>query len=187
MSERTLTATIVDEFGLPEKPRHSVVPKQRVLDWMKSDDLEALGALYTFVMKADYASRIQPALSVSEVWEFISRYFERCFRENPTDEWAHGRYNAGWDLASWLGKVWKDDSFTTEARTKIKQWLATQYKNGDTDIKRAIVDATLEHLFENREIARFFGDWSKDPDLSVAFMEAAEWVEKGGRSDLVKK
>lgn len=182
MSARTLTSEIVNEFGLPESPRHSGIPKQRVLEWMRADDLEALGALYSFVTKGDYANRVQPSLTFNEYWTLVARYFEKCFRENPSGEWAHGRYNAGWDLASWFGKIWGDGSVPHDAKTQIKEWLATQYKKGDTDIRRCLVDATLEHLFENREIARFFDDWKKDPELAIAFQEAADWIAKGGRT-----
>src|SRR6266571_4433588 len=187
MSARTLASVIVDEFGVPNNPRRSVVPKQRVLEWMRADDLEALGALYSFVMKGDYADRVQPSLTFNEYWTFVARYFERCLKENPNGEWAHGRYNAGWDLASWFGKLWNDGSVPLDAKTRIKEWLATQYKRDDADVRRCIVDATLEHLFDNHEIARFFDDWKKDPDLLIAFQEAAEWTNKSGRTDLPKK
>ena len=187
MPSQSLVTSIIEEFGLPESPRDSTIPKQKVLEWMGADDLEALGALYSFVTKPEYAERIRPPLTYADYWAFIAKYFAACLRENPDGEWSHGRYDAGWDLARWFGTIWEDSTVPENAKGQIREWLATQYRQGDAATKRAIVDATLEHLFENRKIARFFGDWKDDPELSIAFKEASEWVDKGGRTELLKK
>jgi hypothetical protein len=178
-----LTKVIVDEFGLPENPKQSAISRNTVLDWMQSDDLEALGALYSFVMKANYASRIQPALALTDYWQFISQYFARCLRENPDGDWVHSRYQAGWDLATWFALLWRDQASSREVLLDIKEWLGNIYRDAEDPIKRCIVDATLEHLFENKEIARFFSDWEKVPGLSTAYSEAREWITKGGSSE----
>ena len=184
MVNPNLPERIVEEFGLPEHAKRSIIAKQTIVDWMASDDLEALGALYSFLVESRYAARIKPALTFADYWRFISRYFERCLREDPSGEWAHSRYETGWDLASWFAKIWEDSSVSLEEKADIKAWLATQYRSGNSEVRRAIVDATLEHLFENREIERFFEDW-KDGDLSIAYTEAAQWSAKGGQSGIV--
>jgi hypothetical protein len=57
---------VIDEFGLPESPKNSVVAKTRVMEWAGSDDIETLGALYAFLMNPSYADRVQPKLSFGE-------------------------------------------------------------------------------------------------------------------------
>jgi hypothetical protein len=46
---------------------------------------------------------------------------------------------------------------------------------GDSEIRTCIVQATLEHLFENREVAEYSSDWKEHPVLSTAYREAMEW------------
>lgn len=177
---------MIEQFGLPEKPRTEVIPRASVLDWMHSDDIEVLGALYAFLMKADYARRVQPSLSFSDYSVFLRDYFERCFLENPDGDWTHSRYAAAWDLASWFGATWRDPHVDRQELATIKNWLAKIYKGGDDAIKRCVVDGTLEHLFEDRDIVRFFSDWKKDPKLAIAYGEALEWSAKGGRTGLAR-
>lgn len=177
MPEAELVKLIVETFGLPEQPRYSAIPKEQLLDWMWTNDVDALGALYFFIMKPAYANRIQPALTLPEYREFILRYFDHCLRLNPDGDWVHTRYEAGWDLASWFAKLWQDRNASRETLQQIKNWLATLYKEANGEIRRCIVDATLEHLFENRAISRYFADWKKDAELAVAYAEAAEWVK----------
>jgi hypothetical protein len=137
------------------------------------------------ITKPRYSQRIQPALTFQEYKEFLVRYFDCCLRLNPDGEWAHTRYEAGWDLASWFGALWQNQDIPRQSLQEVKNWLASVYRQGDTELKRCIVDATLEHLFESREIARFFSDWKKSPDLATAYAEATEWVK--GKKQLDKE
>ena len=187
MTTSNLADVIIEEFGLPERPKTSVIPKQKVLDWMDSDDVEALGALYSFATDPNYSGRIQPGMTFWEYWKLISRYFERCFHENPSGEWAHGRYDAGWDLAGWFVKIWQDQTISEDAKTEIKQWLGKQYVMGNAEVRRCLVDSVFEHIFEKPDIARYFSDWKTEPDLSMAYGEAAEWVKEGGQTHFGKQ
>ncbi len=175
----TLLDEIIESFGLPEKPKSGPVPRDRVLAWMETDDVEALGALYAYLMKADYSRRVFPALMLSDYLTFVPRYLERCFHENPDGEWSHGRYAAAWDFASWFGTLWRDRQIDKKELVRLKNWLGGIYKNGNAAVRRCIIDGTLEHLFENREIARFFTDWKDDPLLMDAYAEALQWKEGG--------
>ncbi|MDB0568782.1 hypothetical protein AB6Q13_21270 [Ralstonia solanacearum] len=178
MSEEILVKLIVDTFGVPEKPQQLDIPKASLLDWMRTDDVEVLGAIYAFISKPEYAKRVQPALTLQEYGDFILRYFDCCIRLNPSGEWAHTRYEAGWDLAAWFARLWREGDASRKTLEKIKAWLANLYKEADEEIRRCIVDATLEHLLENREITQFFSDWKGDVDLSIAYAEAAAWAKK---------
>ena len=186
MSDTDLSE-VIEEFGLHEQPKESAIPKEKVLSWMNSDDPEVLGALYSFVTEPRQAARVTPPLTFDEYWNFVSRYFSRCFRENPNGEWAHSRYEAGWDLASWFTSVWKDDAIAGDAKNDIKKWIGDQYVSGSPDLRRCIVDATLEHIFEDTSVARFFDDWRSDQILSTAYREAAQWNEETKQSGTKKE
>lgn len=169
---------VIDQFGLPENPKNHAIPRDAVVAWLGSDDIEVLGALYSYLMNVQYAKRIVPPLVFSDYAKFLTHYYERCFRENPDGDWSHGRYAAAWDLAGWFGTIWKDRKVDRNELVKMKSWLARTYKDADEPTRRCIVTGTLEHLFENREIAKFFDDWKAHPELSTAYAEAAEWLSK---------
>jgi hypothetical protein len=48
------------------------------------------------------------------------------------------------------------------------------------------VTATLEHLFELKDIRDFFADWKKHPVLAMAHKMASEWYLGGGKTPLGK-
>jgi hypothetical protein len=171
---------IIDTFGLPENPKTERIAKSSVLEWMSLDDMEVLGAVYTFIMKSRHASRIFPALEFGDYMKFLMMYYERCFIENQEGEWACGRYSAAWEFNGWFRSLWKDSKVDRKNLVKLKEWLAGIYKRGDEPIRRCIVDGALEHLFENPKIAIFFNDWKKDKLLAKAYAEAAMWPEKRG-------
>jgi len=85
-------------------------------------------------------------------------------------------------LASWFGRLWDAREKNKRELAEIKEWLAKTYKAVDEVVKRCIVDGTLEHLFEDRKIARYFSDWQEDPVLAIAYREAMDWSERGGAS-----
>jgi len=76
----------------------------------------------------------------------------------------------------WFVWMWSNPEIPREALAEIRDWLAGLYKNGDNGLRLAIVHATLEHLFEHEEIARFFESWKDDPVLEHAHSEASDWV-----------
>jgi hypothetical protein len=50
----------------------------------------------------------------------------------------------------------------------LKAWLGHLYKVGDPDLRIGIVQATLEHLFEQKQIRKFFSGWKNDEVLAAA-------------------
>ncbi len=170
---------IVAAFGLPESPNLEYVPKDRVLLWMKAEDIEVLGALYSYILDKKYAARIRPALIFADYHPFVIRYYERCFRENPDGEWTDTRYGAGRDLVGWFSSLWKDSSIPRAVLDEIKNWLGELYKSADTDLRHCIINSTLEHLLEAPEIAKYFADWKLDPVLQQAYAEALLWSQEG--------
>jgi hypothetical protein len=145
----------------------ALIPRERVLNWMGSANIEVLGAAYVLILKPQHYNRITPPLTFDDYHTFVRHYHERCFLENPQGEWCNSRYEAGWNLANWFARLWRDQSVPRSALEELKTWLAKLYT------------ATLEHLFETPELAEFFAEWKSDPILSVAHEAAMEWVRGG--------
>jgi hypothetical protein len=169
-----IIAELTSESGTPP------VARQRVLEWMRTDDIECMGAIYSLV--TDHLDRIEPALQFGEYYPFVLAYLQRCLLENPQSEWAETRYGAGHNIIGWF--VWsrRDPDQRTSTVAELKEWLAALYTAGDSEVRTCLVQATVEHLFENREVVEYFTDWQEHPVLSTAYSEAIEWVESGGRS-----
>jgi hypothetical protein len=176
MVETSTLAQIISEFGPDsEHPNTHPVSQETVRLWMQSDDIEALGAAYAFVTDPRHYARIRPPLSCADYYPFVMDYSERCLRENPSGDWADSRYIAGRQLATWFAEFWDDQSVPRSTVGEIKRRLAELYKAGDDELRTCIVNATLEHIFERRDLREFFGDWPSEADLRVAYEQAMEW------------
>ena len=158
-----------------QDPSSSLIRQSDVRRWMESRDVEALGALFTLLMNRSHYMRIDPPLSFDEYQSFVMNYYKRCIRENPDGEWADTRYSAGWSLVNWFKGLWYDSEVPRSALEQLKVWMAEMYLDGDEDVRTCLVTATLEHLFEERDIARYFADWRNDEELKKALDEALEW------------
>ena len=156
------------------------IPRQRVLDWMGTDDIECMGAIFCLI--TGHFDRIQPPLQFDEYHPFAMAYFQRCLLEDPQGEWADTRYGVGPNIIRWFAWLWRTPNRRTTTVAELKEWLGVRYVAGDSALRTCIVQATLEHLFENREVAEYFADWKEHPVLSTAYTEAMEWVDGGGRS-----
>ena len=168
-----ITAELTGESGAP-------IARDRVLEWMRTDDIECMGAVYSLI--SDHFDRIDPPLQFDEYHPFVLAYFQRCLSQNPQSEWADTRYGAGANIISWFVWSWRDPDQRMTTVPALKAWLADLYLAGDSDVRTCLVQATLEHLFENRDVADYFSDWKDRPGLATAYREAMEWVEGGGRS-----
>jgi len=159
------------------------IPAEKVRGWMRSEDLEALGAIAAALWRDEDVARIRPALDWDEVFRFLLQYYARCFRENlPLDgRRAHSRYQAGWAVASWFAALWDDASIPRQRLLQMKNWLAALYREGDDGLRLCIETATLEHLFERAAIAVWFEDWLSDPLLGPAHVRALDWGRNQGR------
>ena len=63
-----------------------------------------------------------------------------------------------------------------------KNWLADLYKGSPEEIRTCIVQATLEHLLEQKHFREFFADWKNDPVLRRAYEEALLWHQGVGKT-----
>jgi len=169
---------ITSELESKEDARNlKKVPNEDVINWMQCNDIHTLGAVYVFLTTDVHYKRIDPPLEFNDYKEFIKKYFARCIVENPDSQWADSRYSAGWDLVNWFNSFWEDNTVSRNVLKEIKEWLAGIYIDGNEDVKECIINATLEHLFENKKIANYFVDWKKHPSLSDAYKKAMEWTE----------
>lgn len=165
-------------------PKTDVVAVSDVQRWISSSDIEILG--FTYALLSDRRFRIEPPIPLDDYVKFVKHYYERCFRENPDGEWSDSSHSAGTDLVNLFAHLWRDTSVPRSVLDDLKMWLARLYKEGDPAIRNCIVQATLEHLFEQEQIREFFSDWQGDEVLAVAHEEASEWYKRGGHSPLGK-
>ncbi|HKV05349.1 MAG TPA: hypothetical protein VJO53_09615 [Candidatus Acidoferrales bacterium] len=163
-------------------PKTDVILLPDLREWMASSDIEIVGFAHS--MMSDARFRIEPALTLEEYVEFVKTYYERCLRDSPDGEWSDSRYSAGWDLVSIFGSLWRDPQASRSLLDDLKSTLARLYREGDGSIRTCIVQATLEHLVEQKPIRQFFSDWENDPVLCVAFKEACLWPDGGGNTPL---
>ena len=181
MNDRAILEEILSEFGADEKDLiNNPISLGKVKGWMANSDMEVLGALYTFLLDEKYSTRIQPPLPFEDCHAFVMNYYERCLKEDSDGEWADSRYGAGADLVNWFIKLWNDATIHRKVLADIKEWLARNYKEGNVEIRTCIINATLEHLFEKKQVAKYFSDWKKDPILEEAYEAALDW-SKGSK------
>src|SRR5215467_5887805 len=165
-------------------PKTDVVPLSDIQRWMGSSDIEMLG--FTHHLLSETHFRVEPAISLDEYIRFTMKYYERCLRENPDGEWSSPSYIAGGELVNIFANLWRDSSVPRSALSDLKIWLGRLYREGNSTLRRCIVQATLEHLFEQQQIREFFADWTNDEVIAVAHSEASEWCPRGGNSPLGK-
>jgi len=150
---------------------------------MSATEPDVRGATYGLLHSA-HMTRVKPALTFDEVFDFILGYFEWCIKTDPAPgAWANTRYSAGWDLVGWFLALW-DQRPDKKYFERIKSRLATLYKGGNAELKKSIEHAIVEHLFERKEVRKFFADWEDDPALKPAYDEGKLWVSRGGNSPL---
>jgi hypothetical protein len=163
-------------------PRTDTVQLVDIRRWSKSEDIEILG--FTSAMIHDARFRINPSLMPDEYRAFVMRYYERCLKEDPKGKWADSRNSAGAALVNIFASLWRDSSVPREVVKQLKHWLGRLYVNGDEVLRTCLVTATLEHLFEQKDIRDFFADWKTHPVLASAHKEASEWYLGGGKTPL---
>lgn len=183
-----LRGIITRLFETPEYsewvPKTNVIGLDELRKWMASPNIEIVGFAKSSIH--DKRFRIEPPLPPDEYVAFEKAYYERCLRDNPDGEWSDSRYSAGMDLVNVFAGLWRDQSVPRAMMDDLKVWLGRLYREGDEGIRTCIVQATLEHLFEQKPIREFFLDWRNDPILRTGYDEACLWPDGGGRTPLGK-
>jgi len=165
-------------------PKTDTLSLSDVRHWFKSDDIEVLGFASALIHDARF--RIEPPLPPEEYKGFVTHYYGRCLKEDPKGKWADSRYSAGGTLVNVFASLWRDSRVPREFVKELKDWLGCLYAAGDESIRTCIITATLEHLFEQKDIREFFSDWKQDPVLAIAHRGACVWYLGGGKTPLGK-
>ena len=160
------------------KSAHSI-PAARLDEWLRSDDLEVLGACHEILTerfdRLDAKAKTRFRVPSEYVCSRMLHYFCRSLRENRRGEFAENRYQAARSLYDWFLALSSNDAVDAAALSGIKHLLAELYGSGDAKLRHCIVTGCLEHLFESRRIAEYFADWQDDPALAGGYAEALEW------------
>jgi hypothetical protein len=177
-SAQETIAAIRSAFSGSDSGKASEIAKSRVLEWMRSPDLEVRGALYSMISNSERASHVKPALEFDDYYGFVLDYLEQCIEHNPDGEWADSRYLAGHQLVAWIVDFWNNKSVPRTRLAEIKRRLGDLYRRGDEDVRDGVLNGVLEHLFENRQLANYFKDWESDPVLARVYSDALLWTKK---------
>lgn len=148
-------------------------------------EVDIQSELFSFVMNPENVGKIRPSLTLEDYQLIALTYLKRCIIEDPAESIAHSRWTACYEFVSYFKWIWQDPSMRDAGAQVAKQWVRELYMQGDADRRLAIVQGTLEHLFENPSIREFFSDWTVDkPEIRAAYEQASEWSESGGHSPL---
>lgn len=175
---------ILAAFGSDERPQSAPVEKEEVRRWMTATDADVLGLVFRYLGVDRYSARIRPNVNREEYFSFATKYLKQCLLENPQGLHAHNRYEAGWEIAGMFSRLWEQGVESREDCARLKRWIEDLVIAGDSDVRLCLVNATLEHLFENSEIAKFFGDWLENAALAATYSEAILWRSNGGASPI---
>jgi hypothetical protein len=152
------------------------VSRDRVLGWMKDDNLEVRAALYQMIVDRKRGSRVQPPLTFDDYFGFVVPFLVQCIKEDCEGEWTENRSLSGHSLKNWFVGLWDDEAVPREKLYKLKLLLETLYKEGDTSTRDVVVNSILEHLFERHDMREFFADWAHDSGLAEAHRDALLWA-----------
>lgn len=169
-----MTARPIDEIKATLEVG-SIVPQVKVLEWMKSAEIDLQAAIVTLL--SEHGEMVQPPLPGPLVFDFCLGYFKRCLLENPPEgEFTNNRTVEGYTLQRWFRQLWQDRNANSKLIDEMKRMITSVYKAGDEGAKYAVETAILEHLFEDPRIKAYFSDWQSDPDLALAYDRAQEWA-----------
>jgi hypothetical protein len=159
-----------------ELQSNTTLSADKVLEWMKSDDIQVHAAIVMLI--SEHENRINPPLEGKKVFDFCLSYYKRCFLENPPDgEFTGNRTVEGYTFQKWFKELWTNRTSNLELIEEMKRMITETYKVGDDGVKYVLETAVLEHLFEEPEIADYFSDWQNDNILSLGYERAREWKD----------
>ena len=150
------------------------IPRERVLNWIDSKDLEIWAVLYVLTDEAYW--RIKPELGMVATCNLIEDYLLKCLAKNPdAGDYIHSGYEAAWELAGWLKHLENLGSETEEVIRKVASDVEDLFRHSDRDGQERIINGFLEHVFVRPSLRRFFHSWRGDPELGDAYALASEW------------
>ncbi len=160
------------------------ISAEQILEWMKSSDLEIQAIVCELLFDSARMKRVSPRLAFVDYRDFILQYLRQCIFKNPDSEHAESRWEACSTFANWFRLIWQDEELRRIAAPAAKNFASEMCTQSDPEIRRTMIQAALEHMFENPDVRVFFADWATEPALREAFDAASEWSLKGGHSPL---
>ena len=179
MSQRDNVSEIVDKLGSEGGREGNIIPVERLREWMHRPEIEVQAAIYDLVTSSERVKKVVPDLTFEDYLAFMPAFFSRCIIENPNTELTLSRWEAAMEFMAWFGNLWDNPSVHKSVLSEAKDQLRKLYLEGDSDVRLALIQGTLEHLFENASVRKFFADWLSEPELQKAYEEAAEWSKSG--------
>lgn len=149
------------------------IPLNKIEKWMASEDIEVQGAAYRIFDQLQHLIETMPEMK--DIIHFYISFFRRCIIENPEGEYSENRWTATYSLVRFYKALKKDVAVPKNFLAEIRLMLSEVYKGGDEAVRQAIVDGSLEHLFEDSEILNDFKDWKNDNILKLAFEKALKF------------
>lgn len=121
--------------------------------------------------------------SLRQLDSLLTHFREACAMKLSASDTKGGdsAYEVGWAIVDHLmllaPLIANADQCAVQAIRLASGELGDLYRTADEAVQRCIVDAILEHLFEEPALASHFEAWQLDPVLHQAFNDATEWAE----------
>jgi hypothetical protein len=182
MSQRDDVPNILGKLNSLGGRKDDTIPVELLREWMRRPEIEVQAAIYDLLTSPERAKKLVPDLTFEDYVAFKPRFFSRCLIEDPDSEITLSRWEAAMEFLGWFAYLWDDPSVERSVLLEAKEQLRKLYLEGASDVRTALIQGTLEHLFENASVREFFADWLNDPTLRKAYEEAAEWSKLGGHN-----
>lgn len=156
-----IAAEFLDERGWKKQ---TPLDRQRVRAWLRSDDIEVLGAANRLLFSKEHLARVTPSLEFDECFQFRKHYYTRCLTELTFDdyegEWADVGFDLNHQIVDWFRDLYLDPSVPRHYLEELKSWLKQRILENAQGAHLAT--AVADHLLEWKKTAKFFADWPDD-------------------------
>lgn len=159
---------------------NSDMDRADLLNYMNSDDINIVGAIFSLIDKRH--DLIKNKIDEYTYYDLYIRYLVRCINDNPDELYADNRHISAYSMCNLYLNLRKNINNYIYIK-KIQNELAVLIKCGDEIIRKAVINGTLEHIFELHETINEFSDWKCDAELNSAINEALDW---SNNNDVIK-
>jgi len=180
MNQNDDVTGILSELNSQAEHEGDTIPVARLREWMQRPEIEVQAAIYNLLTSPERVEKLVPDLTFEDYVVFNPKFFSRCIMEDPAGEFTLSRWEAAMEFLVFFSHLWDDPSVERSVLSEVKEQLQRLYLEGDSGVRLALIQGTLEHLFENASVREFFADWLNDPILQKAYEESAEWSKFGG-------
>jgi hypothetical protein len=116
------------------------------------------------------------SLPEGERTEFIVNFLRECIVLDCDNDWRIGRFSA----LSYGNSLIVHDyaNGRLDRGRRIVDLLGEVCHDGLTEMRRAVVDVVLEHVFQDEKLKDAFNSWRESPQLASIFAEADDMAQK---------